>query len=146
MIKIRKWAGSSPAAQQAAQLYELLEQVYGVSPWTLDQLVADLTANTYYVAEQEGQLLGFLALQENDFEAEVLQIAVLPAYQGQGLARALFAQLPTDREIFLEVRESNQPAYSFYLKAGFEVLGRRKDYYHAPVEDAIIMKRDRNEG
>ena len=92
------------------------------------------------------EVIGFLAVQENLFEAEVLQIAVKGTYQGQGIASALFAQLPTDKEIFLEVRKSNQRAQAFYKKENMAVIAERKAYYHDPVEDAIIMKREIDEG
>ena len=46
------------------------------------------------------------------------------------------------RFLFLEVRESNEGARGLYAKVGFEVVGVRKDYYHEPVEDAIVMKLD----
>lgn len=43
--------------------------------------------------------------------------------------------------IFLEVRESNQPAIVLYEKMGFEHMGVRKGYYSDPTEDAITMSR-----
>jgi len=42
--------------------------------------------------------------------------------------------------VFLEVRESNQPARAFYLRQGFEESGRRKFYYANPQEDAILYR------
>ena len=42
----------------------------------------------------------------------------------------------------LEVRESNQTAIRLYNKFGFSTCGRRKRYYQAPVEDALIMTRE----
>jgi len=54
--------------------------------------------------------------------------------------------LPTDKEIFLEVRKSNQRAQAFYKKEKMAVIAERKSYYHNPVEDAIIMKREKYEG
>ena len=101
--------------------------------------------NSCALAADENQLVGFLIWQETDFEAEVLQIAVLPSNQGQKIATALFNFLPADKEIFLEVRESNKPALLFYKKEKFEEIARRKAYYHAPVEDAIVMKREVHE-
>lgn len=148
MITIRKWeANKAEAAELAERIEILLLEVYGVSPWTAEQIRADLQGPSavYVLAEDSGLLVGFLALQVNDFEAEVLQIAVLPPYQGQGLATALFDYLPADRDVFLEVRESNQPARAFYQKTDFAEIARRRAYYHAPVEDAIIMKRERDE-
>ena len=129
-------------------IYAVMTDVYTVSPWNLEQIQADLSQNQtwYALAFDEVEVIGFLAVQENLFEAEVLQIAVKKAYQGQGIASALFAQLPTDKEIFLEVRKSNQRAQAFYKKEKMAVIAERKAYYHDPVEDAIIMKREVDEG
>ena len=149
MIKMRKWSDSSDvdAATLAKELEQLLFAVYEVSPWTVGQLEEVLCSdvNSCALAEDESQLVGFLVWQETDFEAEVLQIAVLPSYQGQKIATALFDFLPADKETFLEVRESNKPALLFYKKEKFEEIARRKAYYHAPVEDAIVMKREIHE-
>ena len=149
MIEIRKWGYSSDdaVAALAEKLEQLLLAVYEVSPWTANQVAEVLRSdvNSCALAEDEGLLVGFLVWQETDFEAEVLQIAVLPSYQGQKIATALFDFLPADKEIFLEVRESNKPALLFYKKEKFEAIARRKAYYHAPVEDAIVMKREIHE-
>ena len=149
MIKLRKWSDSSDVdvAVLAEELEQLLFAVYEVSPWTVGQLeeVLHSDVNSCALAEDENRLVGFLVWQETDFEAEVLQIAVLPSYQGRKIATALFDFLPTDKEIFLEVRESNRPALLFYKKEKFEEIARRKAYYHAPVEDAIVMKREIHE-
>ena len=149
MIKMRKWSDSSDvdAATLAKELEQLLFAVYEVSPWTANQVAEVLRSdvNSCVLAEDEGLLVGFLVWQETDFEAEVLQIAVLPSYQGQKIATALFDFLPANKEIFLEVRESNKPALLFYKKEKFEEIARRKAYYHAPVEDAIVMKREIHE-
>ena len=149
MIEMRKWSASSDAdaVPLAEELEQLLLAVYEVSPWTANQVAEVLRSdvNSCVLAEDEGLLVGFLVWQETDFEAEVLQIAVLPSYQGQKIATALFDFLPADKETFLEVRESNKPALLFYKKEKFEAIARRKAYYHAPVEDAIVMKREIHE-
>lgn len=145
MIEIKR-IQQQPALAQT--IYAVMVAVYSVSPWTLKQIQADLSQDqTWYAVAYDGaEVIGFLAVQENLFEAEVLQIAVKKAYQGQGVASALFAQLPTDKEIFLEVRKSNQRAQAFYKKEKMVVIAERKVYYHDPVEDAIIMKREVDEG
>ena len=149
MIEMRKWSDGSDvdAAALAKELELLLLAVYEVSPWTAIQMAEVLRSdvNNCAIAADETQLVGFLIWQETDFEAEVLQIAVLPSYQGQKIATALFDFLPAGKEIFLEVRESNKPALLFYKKERFEEIARRKAYYHAPMEDAIVMKREINE-
>ena len=149
MIEMRKWSANSDvdAAVLAEELEQLLLAVYEISPWTAIQMAEVLRSdvNNCAIAADETQLVGFLIWQETDFEAEILQIAVLPSYQGQKIATALFDFLPADKEIFLEVRESNKPALLFYKKEKFEEIARRKAYYHAPVEDAIVMKREIHE-
>ena len=149
MIEMRKWSANSDmdAAVLAEELEQLLLAVYEVSPWTAGQVEEVLRSdvNSCALVADENRLVGFLVWQETDFEAEVLQIAILPSYQGQKIATALFDFLPVDKEIFLEVRESNKPALLFYKKEKFEEIARRKAYYHAPVEDAIVMKRENHE-
>ena len=144
MIEIKRIQQQPDLAQA---IYAVMADVYPVSPWTLEQIQADLSQDqTWYALAYDGtEVIGFLAVQENLFEAEVLQIAVLPSYQGQKIATALFDFLPADKEIFLEVRESNRPALRFYKKEKFEEIARRKAYYHAPIEDAIVMKREIHE-
>ena len=145
MIEIKRIQGQPDLAQA---IYAVMVAVYPVSPWTLEQIQADLSQDqTWYALAYDGtEVIGFLAVQENIFEAEVLQIAVKQTYQGQGIASALFAQLPADKEIFLEVRRSNQRAQAFYKKEKMVIIAERKAYYHDPVEDAIIMKREIDEG
>jgi len=145
MIEIKRIQQQPDVAQA---IYEVMTDVYPVSPWTLEQIQADLSQDqTWYALAYDGEeVIGFLAIQENIFEVEVLQIAVKKSYQGQGIASALFATLPTDKEIFLEVRKSNQRAQAFYKKEKMAVIAERKSYYHNPVEDAIIMKREKYEG
>ena len=145
MIKIKRIQQQPDLAQA---IYDVMVDVYPVSPWTLEQIQADLSQDqTWYALAYDGvEVIGFLAVQENLFEAEVLQIAVKGAYQGQGIAPALFATLPAEKEIFLEVRKSNQRAQAFYKKEKMAIIAERKAYYHDPIEDAIIMKREIDEG
>ena len=145
MIRIEKDAGR---LDLAPQLVEILDDVYGQSPWTLEQVLADIghPQNWYALAYSGEVLVGFLAMQENLYELEVVQIAVRKEWQGRGIAGQLLESLPQEKEVFLEVREGNTPARALYQKQGFKEIGCRKGYYHAPTEDAIMMKREANEG
>ena len=40
---------------------------------------------------------------------------------------------------YLEVRASNEAANALYQRYGFRQIGRRRNYYDHPREDAIIM-------
>ena len=131
--------------RKAEEILALLSDVYGLSPWNLEQIEADLKqANTEYFYLYEAQaLIGFLAIQDLAGELEITQLAVKKAYQGQGLANRLMVFLVDRPErIFLEVRASNQVARALYEKHGFQPVGQRKNYYQNPVEDAILMVRE----
>ena len=145
MIRIEKDAGRFDLAPQ---LVEILDDVYGQSPWTLEQVLADIgQAQNWYALAYSGEaLVGFLAMQETLYELEVVQIAVRKEWQGLGIARQLLETVPQEKEVFLEVREGNTPARTLYQKQGFKEIGCRKGYYHAPSEDAIMMKREADEG
>ena len=145
MIRIEKEAGRFDLAPQ---LVEILDDVYGQSPWTLEQVLADIgqPQHWYALAYSGEALVGFLAMQENLYELEVVQIAVRKEWQGRGIAGQLLETVPQEKEVFLEVREGNTPARTLYQKQGFKEIGCRKGYYHAPTEDAIMMKREANEG
>jgi ribosomal-protein-alanine N-acetyltransferase len=98
------------------------------------------------VAEGMGVVEGFAVASLMPPEGELETIAVAAKAQRQGLARRLFAELTAElgkagiKEVFLEVRASNQPALGLYRGLGFAETGRRVRYYHDPVEDAILMR------
>ena len=128
-----------------AAVYEILSDVYPVSPWTENQILSDMQQDNvdYFFVEKDGQVVGFLAIQQLAGELEITNIAIKKAYQGRGLGSQLLANLDHgDFPIFLEVRASNASAQALYKKFGFEIIAKRKQYYHEPVEDAIIMKRE----
>ena len=81
-------------------------------------------------------------------QADVLTIAVRPAYWGQGIGSALLGALldaARDRgctEVFLEVRADNPRAHGLYQRRGFEELGVRRGYYQPSGVDAIVMRKD----
>ena len=90
--------------------------------------------------------MGFVVVGLTPPEAELESIAVVDEYQRRGVARRLFEAAADElrrtrvSEVFLEVRESNQPAMTLYQTLGFTQSGRRKGYYADPVEDAILMR------
>lgn len=141
MIEIVEYKGQASLAQE---VHALLQDVYQPSPWTIEQIEADLVREDaiYYLAKDGRRLVGVLALQHVADEWELLQIAVARDVQGQGLGKKLLEYLNLCKgSIFLEVRVSNHRAKSLYEQCGFVEIGRRKQYYHQPSEDAIVMKK-----
>jgi len=96
-----------------------------------------------YVAEQSGQVVGFLAWRcTSAEEAEILNLAVGPAARRQGIATRLVEETAAAAggSLWLEVRQSNVAARNLYEKLGFREVGLRPNYYQNPPEDGIVMK------
>lgn len=79
-------------------------------------------------------------------EGQITNIAVHPDHRGQGLGKAIVMALIKHAKthhlanITLEVRASNSVAIGLYRKLGFAEVGRRKNFYTKPAEDALIME------
>lgn len=134
--------------EKVAAVYDILSDVYDKSPWTKEQILSDMQQDNvdYFFVEVDKTAIGFLAIQQLVGELEITNIAVKKARQGEGWGSQLLAHLDhVDFPIFLEVRASNTSAQALYQKFGCEVIGKRQRYYHEPVEDAIIMKREGSE-
>ncbi|MFM0793586.1 ribosomal protein S18-alanine N-acetyltransferase [Streptococcus suis] len=145
MIKIKHYDGQE---NLAAAVLAVMQSVYETSPWTLEQIASSMSSQDedYYLAYEGQELVGFLAAQTVLDEMEILQIAVKADFQRLGIASQLMAAvMDWDGDIFLEVRESNSAAQALYTRQHFTKIGKRKDYYRNPVEDAVIMKRERDE-
>jgi ribosomal-protein-alanine N-acetyltransferase len=78
-------------------------------------------------------------------EGQITNIAVSSAHRRKGYASAVLASLEEYAEhngialLSLEVRESNLAARSLYTREGWSEVGRRRNFYKLPTEDAIIM-------
>ena len=94
------------------------------------------------------QSVGFAVCQRVDREVEVLRLGIVPDLRNRGWGKRLLAGVLARlakagaRRVFLEVREGNRPALALYEAAGFREVSRRRNYYAAPPEDAVIMARD----
>ena len=93
---------------------------------------------------EDGALLGYAVLSTVLDEGNLDNIAVAPEARRRGVADALLSVVTGfGREhlsrLMLEVRASNAPAIALYEKYGFAAVGRRKNYYDAPREDAVLM-------
>ncbi|AND80049.1 ribosomal protein S18-alanine N-acetyltransferase [Streptococcus pantholopis] len=131
--------------EKAAAVLAVLEDVYGSSPWSEQQIAKDMEQDhvDYFFVQAQEKIAGFLSVQHLVGELEITNIAVMRQYQGQGLGSQLLSHLDKlDFPIFLEVRESNRAAQALYRKFGFEIVGKRQNYYQEPLEPAIVMKRE----
>ena len=125
-----------------------IENVCFSHPWTKEDLEEGTHNFThYFVAESEGEVVGYCGIQALSGEGYITNVATLPEYRGLGIATRIiselleFAMAEGLEFVTLEVRESNTPAINLYTAFGFKEVGRRKNYYDAPKEDAILMTR-----
>lgn len=125
-----------------------LEQQNFSRPWSRDAFADALKKEyyLYYVAVDDAQnVLGMAGVICLDHEGEITNVCVREDARKQGIAFSLLTEIFNickNLEILqftLEVRKSNLPAINLYQKLGFQNEGIRKDFYEAPVEDAVIM-------
>jgi ribosomal-protein-alanine N-acetyltransferase len=135
---------------------ELVEQVAQIEkmnfshPWTQEMLEEELNnmlSSFICALGENGVVLGYAGLTVVAGEGYINNIAVRQEYRKQGVASALlevfirFAKAQGLDFLTLELRVSNEAAKRLYMKHGFAQVGRRKDYYDDPTEDAILMTR-----
>ncbi len=120
-----------------------LEKECFSDPWPEDMI--GRMADKFTVATEGDALMGYIVLSTVLDEGNIDNVAVSPAYRRRGAADALVADaVARSRDmglafLMLEVRAGNEPAIALYRKHGFVEVGRRKNYYEKPREDAILM-------
>lgn len=132
--------------EQLDQILALEKKCFSV-PWTREQLLTQMPDKMHILiaAESEGSVLGYVGMMYVLDEGYISNIAVSPEHRRYGIADLLISELLNRAEklslsfVTLEVRESNTPARALYAKHGFKDVGRRKNYYDFPTEDAILM-------
>lgn len=136
----------------AARCAELETQLFdGDDPWPERSFLAELAAKhiNYVAARADDKLVAYGGIarlgRKWPYEYEIHTIGVDPAYQGQGIGRALLIKLIEFADggvIFLDVRTDNEVAIALYESVGFVSVAFRKRYYRASGADAYTMRRD----
>ena len=132
-----------------AQVAALEKECFSM-PWSENAIASELTnpLALWLVALDGETVTGYVGSQSVMGEADMMNIAVAPGYRRQGVARELVNELIRilkDREVYsltLEVRASNDSAIDLYRDLGFAQVGRRPNYYTAPKEDALILRKE----
>ena len=135
--------------EHAAQVAALECECFSM-PWSENAIRGELTnpLSLWVVAVDSETVVGYVGSQSVMGEADMMNIAVLPAYRRQGIAKELVSELIrllNEREVYsltLEVRASNEPAIALYNLLGFNQVGRRPNYYSSPKEDALILRKE----
>lgn len=151
---------TAPATIRRASVADLvevaaLERRCFSDPWpaTAFASLPDNPAVFFAVARQGpcGPLVGYAIAWRVLDEAELANLAVESTSRQAGVGTQLLdavlsdAGQPSVKRVYLEVRESNVAARRLYASRGFAEVGRRKKYYRGPDEDALVLRRERDD-
>ena len=144
---------SDPVVIRPAEIADLtgiveIERASFSDPWTLGAFRSALQEArlNFHVAVHGGAIVGYAVSWCVIDEAELANLAVLRSMRGRGVGAALLDRAMDDARLagcvvmHLEVRDSNAAARGLYESRGFGMVGRRKGYYRAPAEDALILR------
>lgn len=127
-----------------------LEKLCFSDPWSEKSIASEVNNPLSYwlVAEDNGEIAGYVGSQSVLDAADMMNLAVNPDYRRKGIGKALVDALTQHLmennviALLLEVRVSNLPAIALYEKLGFVQVGCRPKYYHNPREDALILRKE----
>lgn len=127
-----------------------LEKACFSAPWSEKSLMSELDnpLSVWLVAREGEALAGYIGAQAVIDEADMMNLAVAPQYRQRGIGTALVRSLIGAlrergvRMLALEVRASNEAAFRVYAALGFAQVGRRRNYYEKPKEDALILRKE----
>ena len=136
-------------ASHVAQIAEL-EKICFSDPWSENSIASELNNKLAFwlTALEEDRVAGYIGSQTVMDESDMMNVAVHPDFRRKGIAEALVNALVDQLKIMgshcltLEVRASNAPAIALYEKLGFAEIGRRRNYYRNPREDALILRKE----
>jgi len=129
----------------SADVSAILQESPEASQWSQNGVLESAESGIVWVAEQEGQVTGFLIARAVVDEFEILNMAVARTYRRRGIASQLvrealeWSRTAGAKRAHLEVRASNEAAISLYSRHGFTPSGRRERYYQDSGMDAILL-------
>lgn len=134
-----------PMTEADVEEISVIESRIFSMPWKAADFLEMISADFahYYVAEVNGKPVGAAGMRNISGDGQITNILVDLPYRrcgiGQKLLEYMFNDLEGKVEMYsLEVRAGNMAAIQLYEKMGFKAVGRRPDFYEAPVEDALI--------
>lgn len=135
----------SMEAQDIPAVAGLEKQLFS-KPWSEQAFLDSLQQDTLFLVALHGSTVaGYCGMYCFSGEGEIMNVAVAPQWQNQGIGHRMLAALTERsqekkiRRMILEVRVSNTSAIHLYEKLGFQNCGIRKDLYELPREDGMIM-------
>ena len=127
-----------------------LERLCFNDPWSENSIASELDnkLSLWLVALEEDTVIGYVGSQTVLGWTDMMNVAVHPDYRRRGVGKAIIEELirllkeQGSECLTLEVRASNESAKALYFGLDFVEVGRRKNYYHNPKEDALILRKE----
>ena len=145
----------APMAEADLQEVGEIERITGLSVWGVEAYRAELEKGNSImliavsiareVRGEQRRVSGFIVARVTADEVHINNVAVRAGSRGRGLGGMLLAaaldraRRAKARTAVLEVRAGNRAAQGLYAKHNFVVVGRRRNYYKTPPEDALVM-------
>lgn len=129
-------------ALELEELENLEKIIFKENPYSykaLLEIIKNYDRYSIFSCFQNDKMIAYMIVLDNVDYFEIMKIGVLKEYRNKGVAQSLIENIK-EKDIFLEVRQTNVAAINFYLKNGFKKISLRKNYYKDNNEDAIIMK------
>lgn len=142
-----------PTALDVPVLTSLERTMFPDYPWSQAQFKEEIagigTSRQFFLALNDGSIIGYAGIMvvAAGVPADLLTIAVLPDFRGQGIAQAMLAELENwakakgATEVILEVDTKNEGAIRLYDFARYEKISTRANYYGLGI-DALIMRKE----
>ena len=142
-----------PIALDIPVLATYEKELFPYSPWSTAQFKEEFagipTTRFMSVAEDGNTIVGYCGVfvPAPGIEADILTVAVLPAYRRQGIAKEFMRQIEAyavERQasaMMLEVELTNESAIKLYESLGYKKISVRMDYY-GPGKDAHVMRKE----
>ncbi len=142
-----------PTALDVPVLTSLERSLFPDYPWSQAQFKEEIAGlggtRQFILALSDGSIIGYAGIMvvAAGVPADLLTIAILPDFRGQGLAQEMLAELESwakakgATEVILEVDTKNESAIRLYNLARYEEISTRANYYGLGI-DALIMRKE----
>lgn len=115
------------------------------SAYNDDKMKQRLELSLLYVAEVEGEVVGFANYSQvrDGGKVELAAIYLYPEFQGQGIGTALLQQaikeIEGTKEIYINVEKDNKIGMTFYKAKGFEIVKEFDDVFDGHILKTVRM-------
>lgn len=128
------------SCEEIAKLEKEIFKFSSYSKKEIENMLKNKKMYKFISAKENNKILGYIIIFDNSESLEIMKIGVIPEARKRGIGTLLIKEMKKmEKDIFLEVRENNMIAISFYKENSFLEVGKRKNYYRDTGEAAIIM-------